>query len=321
MSIGTTAIPDAAVSVTVPAKVNLALCVGARREDGYHDLATVFQAVSLFDEIVALPRSDGQIVLQMSGEGSEELACDHTNLAYRAALLLRERAAGGRVPGVDLRIVKQIPMAGGMAGGSGDAAATLLACNRLWDLGLPIDDLSRLGAELGSDVSFLLYGGNALGLGRGERLTPQTATGRLEWVFATAPRGLSTPLVYRQFDDMAARGAIRPNNELAAEALADLCSGDPERVAGRLRNDLQAAAVELYPQLAMTLDAGLRAGALAALVSGSGPTCAFLAADASSADDLADELFDKASEVQDVRRAYGPVAGPSVTTGPDRFSR
>lgn len=306
---------DAAVVVRVPAKVNLALCVGPRRADGYHDLATVFQAVSLYDEITALARSDGQITVQMTGEGSEELPCDQTNLACKAALVLREWAGDATRHGVDLRIVKQIPMAGGMAGGSGDAAAVLLACNRLWGVGLPLEVLSELGAELGSDVSFLLYGGNALGLGRGERLTPQPVTGRLEWVFATAPRGLPTPLVYRHFDEMADRGAIVPDAELSPDALDDLCSGEAARVAARLRNDLQAPAVELYPQLADTLEAGLAAGALAGLVSGSGPTCAFLAADAASADVVASRMAATAGGVRDLRRAYGPVDGPRIVTG------
>ena len=303
----------AEVTVQVPAKVNLALCVGPRRADGYHDLATVFQAVSLYDRLRARPRADGRICAQMAGEGSEQLSCDQTNLVVRAAWLLRERYPGQTAgKGVDLAVDKQIPMAGGMAGGSADAAGTLLACNRLWGLNLPVGELAELGAELGSDVSFLLYGGNALGLGRGEQLTPLAASGRLEWVFATARRGLATPLVYRRFDEMADRGAIVPDAGLPDEVIEQLSCGIAERVAACLRNDLQAPALELYPELAQTLRAGATAGALATLVSGSGPTCAFLAADAAAADRLAAELPKHAPEVRDVRRAYGPVSGPSI---------
>ena len=298
--------------VEVPAKVNLALCVGPRRADGYHELATLFQAVSLYDEVALSARDDGQIRLAMTGEGSETLACDQTNLAMRAALLMRERAEAPPGLGADIRIDKHVPMAGGMAGGSADAAAVLVGCNALWGLGLSPDQLAALGAELGSDVSFLVYGGNALGTGRGEKLAPQPAGGPLEWVFATAPRGLSTPLVYRTFDDMAAQGRIRPNVELPDEALRDLCSGEAQRVAPWLRNDLQAAALELYPELAATLEAGRPAGALAAIVSGSGPTCAFLATDAAAADRLAEQLPGLSSEVRDVRRAHGPVPGPQA---------
>ena len=297
-------------SVRVPGKVNLALCVAPRRADGYHDLYTLFQAVSLHEEVTALARVDAEIRLQMTGEGSEDLPCDRTNLAVRAARLLRERNCRYDL-GVDLLVRKQVPMAGGMAGGSADAAGVLLACNQTWQLGLSRPELSGTAAELGSDVPFLLLGGNAVGTGRGERLRPMPAPGRLEWVFALAPRGLSTPLVYQRFDEMAERGTLVPNADLSLQSLDALCSGDAARVAPELRNDLQPAALELYPELATTLAAGLSAGALSAIVCGSGPTCAFLCADADQADRLAVEVA-SAPEVRGTRRAHGPVPGPEV---------
>lgn len=298
------------VNVRVPGKINLALAVGPRRADGYHDLTTVFQAVSLCDDVQAAARGDGLVTLAMTGEGSEHLACDETNLAVRAALVLRERY-GSPGLGVDLRIHKQIPMAGGMAGGSADAAGTLLACNAVWGLKLGVDELREVAADLGSDVPFMLFGGNALGTGRGERLRPLPAPGRLEWVFAIARRGLSTPHVFQQFDVMAGRGEIVPSADLPAEALTELCSGDAGRVAEALRNDLQPASLELYPELAETLNFGSDSGVLASLVSGSGPTCAFLCVDARSADHLVSKLI-RRSQVRDARRAHGPVPGPEI---------
>lgn len=297
-------------SVRVPGKVNLALCVAPRRADGYHELVTVFQAVSLHEEITALARQDAEIGLQMTGEGSDELPCDQSNLAVRAARLLRERYSRPDL-GVDLRVRKQVPMAGGMAGGSADAAGVLLACSQAWQLGAGSSELSGIAAELGSDVPFLLFGGNAVGTGRGERLRAMPALGRLEWVFALAPRGLSTPSVYQRFDEMVERGVLVPNTELSKQSLDALCSGDAAQVAPELRNDLQPAALELYPELAATLEAGLFAGALAAVLCGSGPTCAFLCTDADQADRLAAALA-TAPEVRGTRRAHGPVPGPEV---------
>ena len=299
------------VRVRVPAKINTALAVGPRRADGFHDLSTVFHAVSLYDEVLATERADDQIRLTMVGEGSEELACDDTNLATRAALLLRERYGSPEL-GVELHIDKHVPMAGGMAGGSADAAATLLACAECWRLETTLDELIELAAELGSDVPFLLLGGNALGTGRGEKLRKLPDSGRLEWVFALADHGLSTPQVYRRYDEMAEEGRLQPSAELPPEQLAELFSGEPVRVAAALRNDLQAPALDLYPELGQTLAAGGDApGVLGALVCGSGPTCAFLCIDADAADELASRLT-TARTVRDVRRGHGPVPGPEV---------
>lgn len=305
-------VKQSTVQVRVPGKINLALAVGPRRADGYHELSTLFQAVSLYDDLRGTGRDDDQITLVMAGEGSEHLACDETNLAIRAALLLRERH-GSPSLGVDLHIDKHIPMAGGMAGGSADAAGTLLVCNEVWGLGLDLDQLGDVAAQLGSDVPFALLGGNALGTGRGERLRPMPGPGRLEWVFAIAQHGLSTPKVYHQFDLMAERGEIVPSAELAPDVLEELCCGEAERVCAALRNDLQPAALELCPELATTLATNRDGVALASLVCGSGPTCAFLCADADCADHLASRLI-TLSEVRATRRAHGPVPGPGFAT-------
>ncbi len=155
------------VTVRVPAKVNLQLSVGAARPDGFHELATVYQAVGLFDEIVVRPADRPGITLTLSGEGEGELPLDSDNLAYRAVVALAEHV--GMDPAVEVHIHKAIPIAGGMAGGSADAAGTLLACDALWRQATPRDELMALAAELGSDVPFSLHGGTAIGTGRGEQ--------------------------------------------------------------------------------------------------------------------------------------------------------
>ncbi|MFG1809131.1 4-(cytidine 5'-diphospho)-2-C-methyl-D-erythritol kinase [Streptomyces sp. NPDC049040] len=278
-----------AVTVRVPAKVNVQLSVGGRRPDGFHDLATVFLAVGLHDHVTAAP-ADG-LRITAAGRDVAGVPLDGTNLAARAAVTLAKRY--GVEPDVHLHIDKDIPVAGGMAGGSADAAGALVACDALWGLGAPREELLELAAELGSDVPFGLLGGAALGVGRGEILTPLEVGGEFHWVFAVAEGGLSTPDVYRECDRLRRAGG---GSDLAADLpapvadpalLAALRTGSATALAAALSNDLQAASVGLRPALAATLDAGLAAGALAALVSGSGPTCAFLAPSAAAAATLA----------------------------------
>ncbi|MFJ3878366.1 4-(cytidine 5'-diphospho)-2-C-methyl-D-erythritol kinase [Streptomyces sp. NPDC090077] len=274
------------VTVRVPAKVNVQLAVGAARPDGFHDLANVFLAVSLFDEVTATPAD--ALTVTCGGPDSDQVPLDRTNLAARAAELLAARA--GIEPAVHLHIAKNIPVAGGMAGGSADGAGALLACDLLWKLDTPREELLEICAELGSDVPFSLVGGAALGTGRGEFLTPVDA-GRFHWVFAVAEGGLSTPAVFREFDRLTA-GTDVPAPEASPALLAALASGDADALAAVLpgSNGLQAAALSLRPQLADTLAAGAAAGALAGLVSGSGPTTAFLVRDAESAAEVAAAL-------------------------------
>ncbi|MEJ8280365.1 4-(cytidine 5'-diphospho)-2-C-methyl-D-erythritol kinase [Pseudonocardia spirodelae] len=293
------------VTVRVPAKINLHLAVGGVRPDGFHDLVTVFHAVSLFDEVSVEP-ADAP-ALEVHGDGVAEVPLDATNLAWRAVELLAQKA--GRAPDVRVVLRKGIPVAGGMAGGSADAAGALVALSSLWRMELGRDELSDLAAELGSDVTFGLYGGTALGTGRGERIVPVLARHRLHWVIALARGGLSTPAVFGELDRLRGDGEVagRPV-EPVLEALA---SGDPRRLALALGNDLQAAAVSMAPDLRRTLRAGVNSGALAGLVSGSGPTCAFLCADADSAVEVATELAGM-GVCRTVRVAHGPVAGARV---------
>ncbi|MFD9303284.1 4-(cytidine 5'-diphospho)-2-C-methyl-D-erythritol kinase [Streptomyces sp. NPDC060048] len=272
------------VTVRVPAKVNVQLAVGAARPDGFHDLANVFLAVSLFDEVTATAADE--LTVTCAGPDAAQVPLDRTNLAARAAEILAAR--NGLTPSVHLHIDKRIPVAGGMAGGSADGAAALLACDALWGLDTPQEDLLALCAELGSDVPFSLVGGAALGTGRGEVLTP-LAAGSFHWVFAVADGGLSTPAVFREFDRLTAHTEV-PAPQASPALLAALASGDPDALAATLANDLQPAALALRPQLAATLAAGTDAGALAALVSGSGPTTAFLVRDAESAAKVAAAL-------------------------------
>ncbi|MGA5039210.1 4-(cytidine 5'-diphospho)-2-C-methyl-D-erythritol kinase [Streptomyces capoamus] len=294
------------VTVRVPAKVNVQLAVGAARPDGFHDLANVFLAVGLYDEVTVTP-ADG-LRITCEGPDAAQVPLDRTNLAARAAIALAERR--GIEPDVHVHIAKDIPVAGGMAGGSADGAGALLACDRLWGAGASRAELLAICAELGSDVPFSLVGGAALGVGRGERLTALEVGGTFHWVFAMADRGLSTPAVFREFDRLA-EGRRIPEPVASAELVAALAKGDAEALAAAVSNDLQPAALSLFPELADTLAAGRGAGALAALVSGSGPTTAFLTRDAESAQKVAGALR-ASGTCRAVRTAGGPVAGATV---------
>lgn len=298
-----------AVRVRAPGKINLTLCVGAPAADGYHPLETVFQAVSLYEDVVARP-AEG-ITLEIQGRGAD-LPTDGTNLAVRAAALLRE--ASGTEAGVHLTLTKTVPVAGGMAGGSADAAATLLACDQLWGTGLGREELGALAAELGADVPFSLTGMSAMGTGHGDLLTPVMSRGSYHWVLAVQAEGLSTPSVFREFDRLGGHepaGEGRPPTGATASLVPALLTADPLVLARHLRNDLQEAALGLRPALGDVLAAADRAGALAAIVSGSGPTVAALALDAQHAASVADVMraADVAAEVLTVS---GPVAGARV---------
>ncbi|MFD9409157.1 4-(cytidine 5'-diphospho)-2-C-methyl-D-erythritol kinase [Streptomyces sp. NPDC059989] len=290
------------VTVRVPAKVNVQLAVGAARPDGFHDLANVFLAVSLFDEVTATAADELKVTC--AGPDADQVPLDRTNLAARAAEILAARA--GLDPSVHLHIAKNIPVAGGMAGGSADGAAALLACDVLWGLDTPRAELLDICAELGSDVPFSLVGGAALGTGRGELLTPVEA-GAFHWVFAVADGGLSTPAVFREFDRLTA-GTRIPEPVASPALLAALASGDPDALAPVLANDLQTAALSLRPSLADTLAAGTEAGALAALVSGSGPTTAFLVRDPESGAKVAAAL-EASGTCRATRVASSPAPG------------
>lgn len=299
----------ARVTVRVPAKVNLSLGVGRARPDGYHALATVYQAVDLHDELRITGRDDDEILVAVHSEidlaeGAEVPEGDD-NIAVRAAKLLRDRL-GIHDVGADIAIRKVIPVAGGMAGGSADAAATLVGCNELWGGGLSRAELEPLAAELGSDVPFLLHGGNAIGGGRGETVSPILARGSYHWVFATSAAGLSTASVYAEFDRLNPDGVLEP--EVPDDLLNALRTGDAHLLGKSLTNDLTEAALSLRPELADTLKVGLEAGALGALISGSGPTTMFLVASEEHGLDVSMALAAVASSA-DVIQSRGPVTG------------
>jgi 4-diphosphocytidyl-2-C-methyl-D-erythritol kinase len=300
------------VTVRVPAKINLQLAVGPLRPDGYHGLVTVFHAISLFDEVTVTAADADSVTVR--GEGADHVPENDDNLALRAVRALRaEQERRGSAPGdgVAVTIAKRIPVAGGMAGGSADAAAALVACNELWDAGLSPADLCEVGATVGSDVAFAVLGGTAVGRGRGEQLTPAlTAPVSYHWVLALADGHLSTPAVYGKLDRMRADQTVA-EPELSNELMTALRSGDAERLGSAISNDLQAPALALFPALRETLSAGREFGALGALVSGSGPTCFFLAHDEGHATDLAVSLSG-AGVCRAVASATGPAAGASV---------
>ena len=294
------------VTVRVPGKVNVYLGVGPREFSGYHELATIFQAVGIYDE-VTVSAADS---LTISGLGSfaDQIPTDETNLVWQAAQLVAR--ACGEEPNIHIQIDKSIPIAAGMAGGSADAAATLVACDTYWNAGIPRDQLDAMAATLGSDVPFMLHGGCALGVGRGDVLSPVMIRGSFHWVFATFDEGLSTAQIYEKTDEM--RGLeFEEAPEVPTELLSALARGDAPALGRLLHNDLQLAATTSRPQLGRVLEQGIDYGALGSIVSGSGPTCAFLVRDESSAIDLVVAL--KASGlVDDVLRTHGPVHGARV---------
>jgi 4-diphosphocytidyl-2-C-methyl-D-erythritol kinase len=299
----------ATVTVRAPGKVNLHLAVGALDDSGYHEVRTVLQAVSVYDELVAsAPATRGSVTLVISGEGAQDLPTDRSNLAVRAAHLLAERT--GVQDGVHLQISKDIPVAAGMAGGSADAAGALVACDAYWGTQLTRAELETLAAELGSDVPFAVMGGTALGVGRGEQLSPMLSRGRYDWVFAVADGGLSTPAVYAELDRYRAE---LPRPELASTSglVAALGRGNIAAVGRALANDLQVPAYRLRPTLRDVIAAGEGLGVLGSVVSGSGPTCAFLCRDADDADRVARGL-EATGVCRLARTATGPAHGARV---------
>jgi 4-diphosphocytidyl-2-C-methyl-D-erythritol kinase len=301
------------VTVRVPAKVNLQLSVGPLGTDGYHELVTVFHAVSLFDEVTVGPDSETSVAV--TGVDADSVPDGRANLAVRAVHALAAACRPGRDnAAVRIEISKRIPVAAGLAGGSADAAAALVACNELWQAGLNQAELGEVAAGLGSDVPFALFGATAVGQGRGERLTAALTSGTYHWVLAFAAGGLSTPEVYAACDRLRAAPAAGTANRTPAldtGLMAALRSGSAAAVGPLLSNDLQPAALSLRPELRRTLAAGQEHGALGAIVSGSGPTCMFLAADARRARELAVSLTG-AGVCRSVAQVQGPATGAAV---------
>jgi len=296
------------LSVRAAAKINLLLGVGAPRPDGFHTLVTVYQAVSLYDDVTVSVGEDLTVETTVAAYlDGEHLPESGHNIVDRAAAALAD--LHGRPVAAVVEVDKSIPIAGGLAGGSADGAAALLALDRLHDLQTSDDDLLRLAAGLGSDVPFALVGGTALGEGHGEVVTPLDDRGSWWWVVVPSAEGLSTPAVYRHYDDL--RPDAPPVPGPPDEIVAALAGGDPRDLAAALHNDLEQAALDLRPDLAQLIVEGMDAGALRGLVSGSGPTCVFLCESAEHARTVAGSLS-AASDQRVVLVAHGPVAGAHV---------
>ena len=314
-------VPAAAdhVHVRTPGKLNLYFEVGSVQADGYHDVASAYQAVSLYEDVWAEPADD----FTVSVVGTVDISgvpADDRNLALRAARLLAKKC--GYRGGVHLDIHKHVPVAGGMGGGSADAAAALVACDALWGTDVGGAELHRLAARLGADVPFALVGGTAIGTGRGDQLSPALAKGRFDWVVVTSGEGLSTPEVYGHLDTLRAEGRIEqaPTDigrsprapEVDPGVLHALRAGDAVALAERVRNDLQAAALSLRSPLRGILELGEQSGALVGMVSGSGPTLAFLVGEPESALELQVTLSAAGLTALHV---HGPVSGAKVMGG------
>lgn len=297
------------VHVRAPGKINVFFAVGDVQPDGYHDVASLFQALSLYEDVWA--RTSDAFTIAVTGDVDvSEVPLDESNLAVRAARLVARRV--GWDGGIHLDVRKGVPVAGGMGGGSADAAAALLAVNELLDGRLTPLELQELGAELGADVPFAVLGGTAIGTGRGDELAPALARGRFDWVLVTNTRGLSTPAVYSELDRLRAVPDIAPTvgpPQVDRAVLQALRAGDPVALADCVRNDLEQAALSLRPDLADVLAAGRAAGALAGLVSGSGPTVAFLTEGPDAAAALSGAL---GADGHAALPAHGPVPGARV---------
>jgi len=306
--------PGSVARIRVPAKINLALSVGDLRSDGYHDLATVLHAVDLYDELTVRPADRWSVTTP----GFPEIPTGLKNLAGKAAKALQTTLRSTGVGDIDagpvsIEIAKQIPVAGGMAGGSADAAGALVACNALWRADLIREDLADVAAGIGSDVPFALYGGTAVGAGRGELLSPVLTRMTLHWVLALADGGLSTPAVYAELDRLRGSGRLTSTSNVD-QVVAALRSGDVNDVAAALGNDLQPAAVSLHPGLRRTVRAAVDSGALDAIVSGSGPTVALLCEDPDHATHIAAKMA-ATGTCRSVRTVSGPVPGARLVPG------
>jgi 4-diphosphocytidyl-2-C-methyl-D-erythritol kinase len=302
------------VRVKAPGKVNVSLEVGPLRADGYHSVASVYLAVSLYEEVAATSTETPGITVSLSRASTVDLDAadiplDGNNLACKAAAIMAD--VSERPTGVHLEITKRVPVAGGMGGGSADAAATLLACDALWNSGLSREELAHLAAELGADVPFSLLGGTAVGLGLGDELSPALAKAQTHWVLVTAEYGLPTPEVYRTLDRMREAGGIKAAEPTGVDPriLTALRGGDADALGRVLVNDLQRASIELAPALRDTLGLGESHGAIAGIVSGSGPTVALLADDSVAAEGLAADLRHYGLTALAV---HGPVHGARI---------
>jgi len=297
------------VVARVPAKVNLQLSVGPLGDDGFHEVTTVFQAISLFDDLtVATAAENSGLVISVTGETAKGVPADSSNLAIKAAeLMIKEYELPSDL---SIKLKKEIPVAGGMAGGSADAAGVIVGLDSLFELGLSRDEMELLGSKIGSDVPFSICGGVAIGSGRGDQITPALAKGNYNWVLALSGQGLATPSVYQECDRL--REGLSISAPVVSEQIMQaLRAGDAKALGKALTNELQPAACSLRPALRLVLDVGIDYGALGGIVSGSGPTVAFLVSDDDHAMDLTVALS-SSGVVSSVVRATGPVAGARI---------
>ena len=297
------------VVTRVPGKVNLQLSVGPLGSDGFHEVTTVFQAISLFDDVtVSEGVSKSGVTISVTGQTAHGVPADASNLAIRAAnLMIKEY----EIPAdLEIKLKKEIPVAGGMAGGSADAAGVIVGLDSFYELGLSRDEMEKIAAQIGSDVPFSISGGVAIGTGRGDQITPALAKGSYTWVLALSNQGLSTPAVYQECDRLR-EGLSIASPQVSEVLMQALCAGDAKALGKALSNDLQAAACSLRPALRLVLDVGIDYGALGGIVSGSGPTVAFLVSDEEHAMDLTVALS-ASGVVSSIARAVGPAHGARI---------
>lgn len=297
------------VVTRVPGKINLQLSVGPLGTDGFHEVTTVFQAISLFDDVTVTEGKVGSgTTISVTGQTANGVPADASNLAIRAAQLMMKEFELS--PDLEIKLKKEIPVAGGMAGGSADAAGVIVGLDSLYELGLSRDEMEKIASQIGSDVPFSLSGGVAIGTGRGDQITTALAKGSYTWVLALSSQGLSTPAVYQECDRLR-EGLSIASPQVSEPLMQALRAGDSKALGKSLLNDLQAAACSLRPALRLVLDVGIDYGALGGIVSGSGPTVAFLVSDEEHAMDLTVALS-ASGVVSSITRAVGPAHGARI---------
>lgn len=303
---------DQAVAIA-HGKINIFFAVGPLHSDGFHSVASVYQALELSETVAIRPATNWSVAIdgEISAEQLASVPTGEENLVVRAVKLVARLANLPESAAISgLHIFKNVPVAGGMGGGSADAAAAMIAANELWAVGLSREQLVQAAVELGADVPFALMGNTAVGLGRGENLRLIENVCKLHWVLVVADQGLSTPAVYRRLDELRTAASENPSDvaevQVPEELIRALQVGDLASIASLIKNDLQVAAIDLMPQLASTIQAGLDAGALAGMVSGSGPTVALLASDEDAAERIANIL---AVQGFTALATSGPAAG------------
>jgi 4-diphosphocytidyl-2-C-methyl-D-erythritol kinase len=289
------------VVASSPAKVNIYFAVGSFLKDGFHKVASCYQALSLREKV--LVESSVHFSIDFAGDyklqSEASVPKDKSNLVYKAGDELIALGAKSGAEKVSFLINKSVPIAGGMAGGSADAAASLVALNELNQSGLE-DRFQEAASKLGADVPFSLIGGTAIGLGRGQVLSKIKVETVLHWVMSPSSFGLSTPQVYRKLDVMRINEGVDVAHleepAVPEDLIVALQSGDVKSIANLMHNDLEVAAIAIRPELANILDAGRKAGSLRSMVSGSGPTIAHLAKDRVHAEQIANRLHNAGYE-------------------------